>query len=192
MANFGFSVSETEYSERGDFEPMPKGEYTLKGTDAEMKDTSAGTGKYLACEFEVLKPAQYAGRKVWQNFNIFNPNEKAEKIGREQVAGWAKACGRPNAKDSDELLERSFDCKLDIEKGTGGYSDKNKIAAFLMPGSAGKSAGTPAPAAKSKFDDEPSPAKKEELAEEAPAKQEETASAPKTEAQTGKKKNPWD
>lgn len=190
MANFGFSVSETEYSDRGNFDVMPKGEYSLKATEAELKDTANKDGKYLATTFEVVKPAEFAGRKVWQNFNIFNPSEKAEKIGREQVAGWAKACGRPNAKDSDELLERTFACKLDIEKGSGGYSDRNKIGSFLMPGQEGKSSGSSAPASsKGKFDDEPAPAptKKEEPKVEAPTKDE-----PKSEAPAGKKKNPWD
>jgi hypothetical protein len=185
MANFGFSVSETEYSDRGDFEVMPKGEYKLKATEAELKSTKDGNGKYLATTFEVVSPSEFAGRKVWQNFNIFNSSEKAEKIGREQVAGWAKACGRPNAKDSDELLERAFSCKLDIEKGAGGYSDRNKIGSFLMPDQAGKSSGSAAPAAyKSKFDDEPAPA---------PAKKEDPkVEAPAPAASEGKKKNPWD
>lgn len=175
MANFGFDVSEVEVSERGEFEIMPKGEYTLKATEAELKKTSKGDGQYLAVTFEVVK-GEYAGRKVWQNFNIHNPSEKAEKIGREQVAGWARACGKPNARDSDDLLERSFPCKLDIEKGTGGYSDKNKISAFLSPDA---KPSEPASKPSSKFEDS-APAPKEEP----------KRSEPKSEAQ--KSANPWD
>lgn len=181
MARFGFNVAEVEVSERGDFEIMPKGEYTLKATEAELKDTSKGDGQYLAVTFEVVKPSNYTGRKVWQNFNVSNPNEKAEKIGREQIAGWARAAGKPNARDSDELIERNFPCKLDIEKGSGGYSDRNKIASFLT-----NEAKTSAPASKSKFDEEEAPKKApKEEAEESPKK-----SAPKEEASS--KKNPWD
>lgn len=190
MANFGFSVADTDYSDRGDFEVMPKGEYALKATEAEMKETTAKTGTYLAATFEVVKPAEFAGRKVWQNFNITNPNDKAEKIGREQVAGWAKACGRPNAKDSDELMDRVFSCKLGIEKGTGGYSDKNKIDSFLMPGAPTSKSPSSVPASKGKFDDEPAPATKAEPKGEPMY---EPAEAPKAaEAPAGKKKNPWD
>lgn len=188
MAKFGFNVAETEYQERGDFEIIPKGtEVTIKATEAELKETSAKTGHYLAVTFEITK-GEYANRKVWQNFNVDNPNEKAEKIGREQVAGWARACGKPNAKDSDELLERPFQCKLGIEKGTGGYDDKNKIDSFLTPGSEKKSA--PPAASKGKFDDE-APAAKPESKPEAERKPAEEA--PKQEAPaTGGKKNPWD
>lgn len=177
MARFGFDISETEYNERGEFEIIPKGtEVTLKATEAEEKKTSAGTGSYIAVTFEVTK-GEHAGRKIWQNFNINNPSDKAEKIGREQIAGWARACGKPNAQDTDELLERPFNAKLGIEKGTGGYSDKNKIDSFLLAGSVGGSA-----PAKSKFDDEQAePKKLEEKPKSEPAKPAE-----------GKKKNPWD
>lgn len=182
MAKFGFAVDEVEVSDRGDFEVIPKGtEVTMKCTEAEMKETSAKNGHYLACTFEITK-GEYANRKVWQNFNINNPSEKAEKIGREQVAGWARACGKPNAKDSDDLLERPFQCKLDIEKGTGGYGDRNKIGSFLTPGAAqSKPAAAPA---KGKFDDEDTPAPKEEPKSEP----KEEKSAPPA----GGKKNPWD
>jgi len=131
MAKFGFDTDDYNPSDR-DFEVLPKGEYTLKAIEAEEKPTNAKDGSYIAVTFEVAK-GDATGRKIWMNFNINNPSDKAEKIGREQVVGWARACGKPNAQDTDELLERNFQAKLDIEKGTGGYSDKNKISAFLMP-----------------------------------------------------------
>lgn len=180
MANFGFDVAEVEVSERGDFEVMPEGEYVLKATDAELKDTKKGDGNYLSVTFEVVK-GQHTGRKVWQNFNLNNPSEKAQSIGREQVAGWARAVGKPNAKDSDDLLERSFSCKLIIEKGTEGYKDTNRIGSFLT----GEAKPAPAVAKPvSKFDDEePATAKK------APEPKEDK---PKEAKEESKKANPWD
>ena len=187
MAKFGFNVDEVEVSERGDFEVIPKGtEVTMKCVEAELKETSAKNGHYLACTFEITK-GEYANRKVWQNFNISNPSEKAEKIGREQVAGWARACGKPNAKDSDELLDRPFQCKLDIEKGTGGYSDRNKIGSFLTPGSESKSSASKptAPASKGKFGEEDTPAPKAKPTQEPETEEKSADPAPA-------KKNPWD
>lgn len=166
MAKFGFDTSEFEGTGGNDFQVMPEGEYTLKATDAEMKETKKGDGAYLAVTFEVVK-GEHAGRKVWQNFNIHNPSEKAQNIGREQVSAWGRAAGKPNAQDSDELLERSFQAKLGIEKGTGGYSDKNIIKYFMAPASGAS-------------DDDKPAAKAEKKA--APA------AAPAGE----KKKNPWD
>ena len=188
MAKIGFEMN--DYEPSGDFEVMPKGEYRLKAIEAEEKATNSGSGSYIAATFEVVRPSEYNGRRVWQNFNVNNSSEKAEKIGREQLVGWARACGKPNAGDTDELLEREFDCKLDIEKGTGGYSDKNKIASFLMP-----SAGN-APAPKSK--PAPTPAAEESDAKQEPAKESPSKSAakpspaPTGNSSSGKRKNPWD
>ena len=179
MAKFGFSTDDYEPSDR-DFEVLPKGEYTLKATEAEEKKTKDGNGSYIATTFEVVK-GEATGRKIWMNFNINNQSDKAEKIGREQVVGWARACGKPNAQDTDELLERNFQAKLDIEKGTGGYSDKNKISAFLMPE---KGATSP------KAEPKKTPPKADPVEEETEEKAE---PAPKKEApKASGKKNPWD
>jgi hypothetical protein len=169
MAKFGFDPTEFEQngSGGGNFEIMPEGEYTLKAIEAEQKETKKGDGAYLAVTFEVVK-GEHTGRRVWQNFNVHNPSEKAQQIGREQVSAWSRAAGKPNAQDSDELLERSFQCKLGIEKGTGGYSDKNIIKLFLTPNA------TPSDAA----------APKAEKPKPAPA----AAATPAGD----KKKNPWD
>jgi len=188
MAKFGFDTDDYNPSDR-DFEVMPKGEYTLKGTEAEEKQTSKGDGSYISCVFEVTK-GEHTGRKVWMNFNINNLSDKAEKIGREHIVGWARACGKPNAQDTDELLERNFQAKLDIEKGTGGYSDKNKISAFLMPekNAAPKAESKKAPPKADPVEEEEVEETKPEPKKEAPKKE-----APKaTEGSGAKKRNPWD
>ena len=131
MSNFGFDLSDVEVSERNEFEVMPKGEYSLKAAKADVKVTKDSEGSYLSVEFEIAR-GNYTGRKIWQNFTINNRSEKAQKIGREQIAGWARACGKPNAKDTDELIECVFNARVDVEKGQNGYPDKNKIVSFLI------------------------------------------------------------
>lgn len=144
MSKFGFDLNEYESSGTRDYSPIPKGEYTIKCTDAETKTTRSG-GEMIAATFEVVG-GEYDGRKVWNNYNIHNDSEKAQKIGREQVASWARACGKPNASSFDELLERKFIASIDIEKGKDGYADKNRIVGYVMQGSA------PAPKAKPQAD----------------------------------------
>jgi hypothetical protein len=160
MAKFGFDTTEFEGNGGNDFQIMAEGEYTLKATDAELKETKKGDGAYLAVTFEVTK-GEHTGRKVWQNFNIHNPSEKAQQIGREQVAAWGRAAGKPNAQDSDELMERNFQAKLGIEKGTGGYNDKNIIKSFLTAtASSPASAEKPAAKVEKKASPAPVPAEK--------------------------------
>lgn len=179
MSKFGFDLNEYQGEERGSYDPIPKGEYKMKATEAEFKDTRSG-GQMIAVTFEVVG-GEHNGRKIWNNFNVVNNSEKAQRIGREQVSAWAKAAGKPNATDFNELLERPFGALVDIEKGTDGYADKNRIYGFIQ-----SSSSAPAPTAAKKA--APAPAAKSllDLEEDVPPP------VPKTEAPAGGKKNPWD
>lgn len=172
MSKFGFDLNDYESNGGGSrtYDPLPKGDYKLKCTEAEEKETRSG-GVMIAATFEVVG-GEHDGRKVWNNYNIHNSSEKAQKIGREQVASWAKACGKPNATSFDELLERPFTAVLDIEKGKDGYSDKNRIVGYVL-GSAPAPKVAPKPAQQSLADME------DDIPEAKPAKGD-------------KKKNPWD
>jgi hypothetical protein len=163
MAKFGFNTSEVDPAAPAEYDPIPDGEYVLKALDAEEKETSRGDGSYIKAKFEVVK-GEYAGRLLWQNFNINNPSEKAQRIGRQQLVAWATACGKPDADDTDKLLEKPFRAAVTIEPGSGGYKPSNKIKAFLFD----------------QGDSSPAPARKA------------AAPAAKSAAPATKSSNPWD
>jgi hypothetical protein len=176
-----FDWDNADYEAPQDFAIIPEGtEVRLKCTDAVDKETSSG-GEMVAATFVVVE-GEHKGRKIWTNFNTVNKSEKAQNFGRRMIAGWARACGKPNARSTDELLEKPFWAKLGVEKGTGQYKDKNTIASFLMP----EGAAAPSP----KSEPKPTPTGAETAA---PA--EEPASAPKAKPAApaaGGKKQPWD
>ena len=174
MSKFGFDLSEYHTEDRN-YDPIPMGDYFLKCTDAVVKPTRTG-GEMIAAAFEVVG-GDFNGRKLWNNFNIHNNSEVAQRIGREQVSAWAKAAGKPNANSFDELLERKFKAIVDIEKGKDGYADKNRIAGYIMPSSSAPAA--PA-AAKAKA---PVGGIEDMESDELPAAKPSSG---------GKKKNPWD
>jgi hypothetical protein len=171
MSKFGFDLNEYVGEERN-YDPLPKGEYDIACTEAELKTTKSG-GEMIAAAFEVVT-GKHTGRKIWNNYNIHNKSEKAQQIGREQLSAWARACGKPNANNVDELLERKFKAMVDIEAGTDGYADKNRIVGYTMPSTA--------PAVKPKAEQ----LSIADMAEDNPD------DAPTTAAKAGKKKNPWD
>jgi hypothetical protein len=143
MAKFGFDVTEVELSApRGEYEPLPAGDYVLKALEADEKKTSTG-GTMIAAKFEVVR-GEHAGRLIWQNFNTINKSKDAQRIGREQLVAWATACGKPNEDDTDKLLGKPFAAAVAIEPGTGGYKPSNKIKVFLFE----QVADAPAPAKK--------------------------------------------
>ncbi len=130
MPKFGFNPSEVGPEEPRSFELLPKGEYTLRATDAEELPTSTG-GEMIKVTFDVAS-GSYEGRKIWFQFNTKNASEQAERIGHQQLVAWATACGKPEADDTDDLLERPFQANIVIEKGKNGFKDRNTIASFLF------------------------------------------------------------
>jgi hypothetical protein len=113
MAKFGFDVSEVEANTGsaggGNYDPIPDGDYTLKAIDAEEKETAKG-GTMIKAKYEVVD-GEYAGRWIWHNFNVVNASATAQNIGRGQLKAWATACGKPDADDTDKLLDK----KLGVE-----------------------------------------------------------------------------
>jgi hypothetical protein len=144
MAKFGFSPAEVDVNATVSRDPVPPGEYTLKALEAEEKETASG-GTYIKVKFEVVA-GEYAGRWIWNNYNIVNASEKAQQIGRQQLVSWATAAGKPEADDTDKLLERPFKALVGIEKGTGGYADRNNIKSYLMGDAAPAKSAPTAPA----------------------------------------------
>ena len=54
MPKFGFDISEVEANEPINYDPLPKGEYTLRGIEAELKDTKNNAGSYIAVKYEAV------------------------------------------------------------------------------------------------------------------------------------------
>lgn len=71
-------------TEKKKFEPIPNGDYVCEITGTEIRKTKLGTGKYIRTEFTIISKEQN-GRKIWTNFNIENPNDKAVEVGLKML-----------------------------------------------------------------------------------------------------------
>ena len=116
MGNITFDANTVEPTS---FDAVPVGDYTVAITESAIKDTKAGTGKYIAMTLEILD-GQYKGRKVWSNLNIQNPNPKAQQIGLGQLSEICRACGKMNISDTSELHNVPFRGKIAQEVGQDG------------------------------------------------------------------------
>lgn len=143
MAKFGFSPDEVDVNATVSRDPIPAGDYVLKCLEAEEKATKSG-GTMIKAKFEVVSPSEFAGRWIWNNYNIVNASEKAQNIGRQQLVSWATAAGKPDADDTDKLIDRKFTATVAVEPASGAYSASNSIKSYLLPEAEGKPAKTPA------------------------------------------------
>ena len=106
----------------------------------------------LNCEFTVLE-GEYTGRKFFQYFVVSGgkQNEKRESIAgnisRQTLRGILESSRNVNPDDmSDAAISKRivngyedfngicFICQVSIQKGTGNYSDQNRIKLALVPG----------------------------------------------------------
>lgn len=130
----------------GNFAPIPVGDYTLQVNATELKQTRDGSGQFIKVEFSVVAPS-HQGRKLFTNFNIYNRNPEAERIGRSQFKAFNDACGIPPVQDTDELCGHVVLAHVTIEKDkTGRYDDQNRLSKFRRAESAPSVAAAPAPA----------------------------------------------
>ena len=114
------------------FEPLPEGWYNATITGAEVKDTKAGDGKYIACKYTVTGPS-HQGRVVFGNLNIKNASTKAEEIGRQQLGEIMRAIGLAKVTDTDQLIGGNLGIKLSVK--TGEYAG-NEIKGYRALGGA--------------------------------------------------------
>jgi hypothetical protein len=110
------------------FDPLPAGWYQVNIKGAELKDTKAGTGQYIAVQYDVLGPT-HQGRVVFGNLNIRNPNPKAEEIGRQQLGELMRAIGLATVQDTDQLIGGQLSIKLKIRKSEE-YGDSNDVSGY--------------------------------------------------------------
>ena len=147
MAFLGETYDANELPHGND--PLPPGWYHVNVTGAELKNTKAGNGQYIAVRYDVIGPT-HQGRVVFGNLNIKNPNPKAEEIGRQQLGELMRAIGLAKVTDTDQLIGGSLQIKLEIRQQDG-YEPSNDVRGYkAISGSAPTFAAPAAPAASGK------------------------------------------
>ncbi|CAM0072999.1 single strand DNA binding protein [Vibrio phage K251 g3] len=142
MAGLNFNAQDVAPQQA--FENLAPGWYTVKMVESEMKPTSAGTGSYLECTFEVLAPAQFAGRKLWDRLNLNNPNEKAVEIAYQTLSAMCHATGVMQVQDSQQLHNLPMDAKVGLSKPTEQYPEpRNEMKGYRACQGGGMSQAAP-------------------------------------------------
>jgi hypothetical protein len=141
--NETFSADALPVSDRN-FEPLPAGWYTAVVNGAEIKNTKAGTGQYIAVRYDITGPT-HQGRVVFGNLNIKNPNPKAEEIGRQQLGELMRAIGLTTVQDTDQLIGGQLSIKLDVRESEQ-YGASNDVKGYKSNGAVPPAAASKAPA----------------------------------------------
>lgn len=128
MANLGQQFDASQVAPSTGYDVIPKGEYVVRITDSDVVSNSAQTGTVLKLTLEVVS-GEYAGRKVFDQLNLTNPNEMAVKISRERLSAYCHATGVIQLQDSQQLHGIPFVAKVKIKVDKNGvYDDRNEIS----------------------------------------------------------------
>lgn len=114
---------------------IPEATYNLRVYKAEYVSTpkTAGAkGPYIKAQFVVTGPdddvsKKSIGRMVFQNLSLTGD-------GSFRLRELLKVTGHPDdfrLEDSDQLLGLEVKAAVVVQKGTGGYADKNEIRRFM-------------------------------------------------------------
>ena len=122
----------------GDYSVIPEGTYPAVVKSATVETTKAGTGQYVKVRFDITGD-KHAGRVVFTNLNIRNPNPKAEEIGRAQLGELARALGLATVTDTDQLIGGQCQIKLTVRTSEA-YGEQNEVKGYKSL------AGSPPPA----------------------------------------------
>lgn len=102
MAFLGGSFDASQVEPKGDYRPVPPGEYKVQITSSEFCQTSTGNGHQLKLELEILEGDQ-AGRRLYDRLNLDNPNAQAVEIAQRTLSAICHAVGKLSVQDSEEL-----------------------------------------------------------------------------------------
>jgi len=114
MADLGFTFNNDDAPE-DEFADLPVGDYVCMITESAMKPTRAGTGEYIGLRVEVVE-GERAGRLMFENLNIKNPNEIAVKIALQKIAEINKAFGMDTVKNTEEWHNKRVLVTVSLDK----------------------------------------------------------------------------
>ena len=144
MAYFGGSFDASQVEPKGDYRPVPPGEYKVQITSSEFCQTSTGNGHQLKLEMEILEGDQ-AGRRLYDRLNLDNPNAQAVEIAQRTLSAICHATGKLQVNDSVDLHLVPMSIQVGVKPPKDGYSEKNTIR-YLVPDKTAPAAHQPAPA----------------------------------------------
>ena len=111
------------------FEALPAGNYLATVYEAEVKDTKAGTGTYIKVQFKVVE-GEHENRRFFTNYNITNPNDEAQRIGRGQLKNMMACAGVTDFKleDVNTLVGLVSVVKLAVKNDD--YGEGNEVRGY--------------------------------------------------------------
>jgi len=108
---------------------LPEGKYQAVITTTTEKTSKSGS-RYVELELEVIA-GDYQGRKLWDNLNLWHPNDKPRDIARSTLKAICEAIGR-KVSDTSQLCNYPLLLSVGVEDNTynGTTSKVNRVKGY--------------------------------------------------------------
>ena len=115
------------------FSPLPAGEYEAVVEKIETKLSAKGD-EYLAMTLNVVDDSGQ-GRKIFDNFHLWNPSAQAVEISQRRMGALFKASGFPTMGPTDDLLGKQVKVRVKVRDADNGYDASNEVKGYLTSSS---------------------------------------------------------
>ena len=116
-------------------DPVPSAWYVCAMSASEMKPTSKNDGSsYLECEYDIMAPPEYKGRKLYDRMNLVNGNPTAVEIAYRTLSSICHATGVIQVADSQQLHNRPLMIKVSLRPAGPGADGKHYEASNEVRG----------------------------------------------------------
>lgn len=135
MAALGKRFDATAHdTTQSDYSELPNGVYRIEIEASEVKATSNGKGTILKVANSVIEPEAFAGRKLFNNYNIENESAVAQEIGQKQFASLCRAIGVSDVEDSEDLHFKAYTVRIALGKPSkdGQYPARAEIKRYFF------------------------------------------------------------
>lgn len=136
----------TQVNPADQYEALPAGDYEVMATEATIKPTKDGSGKYLELKMQV-QGGTHQGRTLFDRLNLINRNPKAVEIAQRQMSQLCHAVGVLQIGSEADVQKLCFKpvvvklaAKNDPERGmqneVKGYKARASVASGFAPAAA--------------------------------------------------------
>lgn len=143
MSNLGFDATDFDPT-KTNFEPLPAGDYTFVIDSTKRKLTKKEDGEYLEIGFKIPEGQPYAGRIIFDRFNLWTiegnkyvwRTDTAGNIAKESFSTLLHAINLLTPRNHEELVGKKVGAKVVIkEDKTGQYQPSNEIKKYFAAAS---------------------------------------------------------
>lgn len=120
---FNFNANQVEPN--AGLEPIPAGTYPVIITDSSTEENSGTAGSHIKLELTIQPGNNFAGRKLYTNLNVDNPNPDAVKIAYGTLSAICRVIGRMEITQTEQLHGVPFQVIVIVDKN--GYNNVKGI-----------------------------------------------------------------